>query len=233
MKRLLLLVFIFFFSFKFSAQENKLYFSEALDLYLPKYKAKVKQAYRLKQEKRATFLFDSLITNCLKDTYLNNFKVHDVSKSVSKLYDYQKPIILLTYASWCVADKGEIPAINQLASEAQDKVKFVILFWDKRKAAIEAAKEYSSLIDVLYVNELTNKNDFVVKNLKHALGFPTVYQIGSDKQIVNIKRLEKLPYSSSFEKSFNLNYSHISSGISEIVAHEKELLSTVKFAISD
>ncbi|TQD39150.1 TlpA family protein disulfide reductase [Haloflavibacter putidus] len=233
MVRFLLLFLITLYSFSTFAQQEKLLFSQALDMYLPKYKSNVKEAYRLKHDEKARFLFDSLVKNCLIGTYMDDFKVRDISKDKETLYQYQKPIFLITYASWCVTDKGEVPALNQLAREYGEDVQFVVLFWDKRSEALDAASKYSGYIDVLYVNELSNKHDFVVKNLKHALGFPTVYQIGSDKQIIDIQRLKKLPFPASFEDSFNLNYATISSGVSNIVAHEKELLSTVEFAITD
>ncbi len=45
-----------------------------------------------------------------------------------------------------------------------------MLFWDKRETAKELSKQFNSHIEVLYVDETTNRHSYVVENMKHSLG---------------------------------------------------------------
>ena len=61
------------------------------------------------------FLFDSLINNVVNRSYLDNFKVRKISGRKTELNDFEKPIFLMTYASWCTPGSGEVPALNDIA----------------------------------------------------------------------------------------------------------------------
>lgn len=83
MKRLLLLFFIIF-GLNIQAQtekSDKLYFSDALVMHLPKYNQEAKAAYRHRQFEEADRLFENFVTTKLKGTYIDNFKI---SKSKRK-----------------------------------------------------------------------------------------------------------------------------------------------------
>ncbi|SHI53592.1 Thiol-disulfide isomerase or thioredoxin [Mesonia phycicola] len=212
-----------------NAQEKKTYFSEAISLNISSYKKKVSKAYRYENIERANFLFDSLVNHCLKGSYIDNFSINCLGKNKNCFNDYQKPIYLLTYASWCVPGKGEIPALNELSKKFKDQIDFIVLFWDKKDEVRKVAKEYHNSIDILYVNELDNRNAYIVKTMKHSLGFPTTFFIGSDKQILDISRTIILPYNSAYEKSYTLNYQNVSEGVSLILEHEEQLLNNKPF----
>jgi thiol-disulfide isomerase/thioredoxin len=215
MKRLLLLFFIIF-GINIQAQtgnSDKLYFSDALVMHLPKYNKKAKAAYRYRQFEKANRLFDTLVETKLKGTYIDNFKFLNLKGNEVSLYDFKKPVYLLTYASWCIPGKGEIPALNELAEKYQEKIDFVILFWDKKETAKELSKQFNSNINVLYVDETRNNHTYVVENLKHSLGLPTCYLIEGNRQIMDIKRSIFLPFNISKEESFQLNYEAIDSAI--------------------
>jgi len=232
MKLFLPFLFIFLINYSVFAQGRKVYFSEAVGIHIPKYKKKAKKAYRQDNTQYAEFLFDSLVKNHLSGTYIDNFNINCIGKTKKCFNDYKKPIYLTTYASWCVPGKGEIPALNELAKKYKDKIDFIVLFWDEKKNVKEVISDYRGYIDIVYVDELKNKDAYIVKTMKHSLGFPTTFYIGSDKKIIHIDRTAKLPFTDPFEKSYNLNFNNLSSGISEILAHEEELLSSTPFTLN-
>ncbi|WP_029036503.1 TlpA family protein disulfide reductase [Salinimicrobium xinjiangense] len=212
-KTLLVILTIFFTGFSYSQQEQ-IFFSKALSLHLPKYKEKADKAYRTNNLERAEFLFDSLIDYSLKGSQLDNFKVKDLKKKEVSLNEFTKPVYLTTYASWIVPTEGEIPALNKLAEKYSDEVDFVLLFWDNHATAKELAKKYHKNIRVLYVDEIKNNSPYVIKMMKHSLGFPTTFLLNKEKKIIDIRRKVSHPYGIEFEKSYDLNYSSFSKAIS-------------------
>jgi len=225
-----IIFFCFFLSFA-TAQDDKTYFSEAIGIHIKKYKENVSKAYRFNDTERADFLFDSLVNHCLKDTYIDNFSINCLGKSKNCFNDYEKPIYLLTYASWCVPGKGEIPALNELAKKYKKEIDFIVLFWDEKAEVRKVAREYNNAIDIVYVDELENRDAYIVKSMKHSLGFPTTFFIGSDKKIVNISRTVILPYNVAYEKSYTKNYQNVAEGVSQILDHEEELLNQTGFKV--
>lgn len=185
-------------------------------MHLPKYEKKAKKAYRQRDYERAENLFDSLVNNKLSGSYMNNFKFRNLRRKEIALSDFKKPVYLLTYASWCVPGKGEIPALNKLTEKYKDKIDFVVLFWDKRKTTKKLAKNYHRNISVLYVDETQNESAFVVQQLKHSLGLPTCFLLGADKEILKIQRSLFHPFQISKKESFEMNFETIDN---EITTH--------------
>lgn len=212
-KFLLVILTIFSTGFSYSQQELT-NFSEALALHLPKYKQHADKAYRTNNLERAEFLFDSLVNYSLKGSRLDNFQVRDLKKNVVSLDEFKRPVYLTTYASWIVPTEGEIPALNKLAEKYSGEVDFILLFWDTRETAKELAKKYHPSITVLYVDELKNRSPYVIKMMKHSLGFPTSFLLNKEKRIMDIRRKVSHPYGIEFEKSFDLNYNSFSKAIS-------------------
>ncbi|NJW55207.1 redoxin domain-containing protein, partial [Salinimicrobium sp. CDJ15-91] len=129
------------------------------------------------------------------------------------LDEFQKPVYLTTYASWIVPTEGEIPALNKLADKYGDQVDFVMLFWDSHSTTKELAKKYNKNITVLYVDEMKNDSPYVIKMMKHSLGFPTSFLLNKNKNIIDIRRKVSHPFGIEFEKSFDLNYDSFTSAI--------------------
>ena len=202
------------------AQQDQISFSEALTTHLPKYKKQADKAYRTQNLERADFLFDSLVKYGLKGSRLDNFKVQDLKKRPVALDEFQKPVYLTTYASWIVPTEGEIPALNKLAEKYGDQVDFVMLFWDSHSTTKELAKKYSKRITVLYVDEMQNDSPYVIKMMKHSLGFPTSFLLNKDKNIIDIRRKVSHPFGIEFEKSFDLNYDSFTSAISLLLIND-------------
>lgn len=212
-KFLLVILTLFITGFSYSQQEPTL-FSEALTLSLPKYKQQADKAYRKNNIDRANFLFDSLINFGLKGSRLDNFRVKDLKKNEVSLDEFSKPVYLTTNASWIVPTEGEVPALNKLAEKYSSEVDFVLLFWDNHKTTKELAKKYHKNIKILYVDEMQNSSPYVIKMMKHSLGFPTTFLLNKEKRIIDIRRKVAHPYGIEFEKSYDLNFNSFSKAIS-------------------
>lgn len=216
MVRILLLIFTFLLAQSTSAQKeenNTILFSEAISLHLPKYEKKAKDAYFYRDYEKAQKLFDSLTKYQLSGSYMDNFQIKNRRGKTISLHDYKKPVYLITYASWCVTSKGEVPALNELAEKYHDKVDFVVLFWDDKSTTRKASKAYNKNIHITYVDELENKDPHVVRNLKHSLGLPTTFLLDGNKKILDIRRGVTHRYEKSFEESLDANYHSIYDGI--------------------
>lgn len=214
------------------AQQDQISFSEALTTHLPKYKKQADKAYRTHNLERADFLFDSLVKYGLKGSRLDNFKVQDLKKKPVALDEFQKPVYLTTYASWIVPTEGEIPALNKLAEKYGDQVDFVMLFWDNHSTTKELAKKYHKNIRVLYVDEIKNDSPYVIKMMKHSLGFPTSFLLNKDKNIIDIRRKVSHPFGLEFEKSFDLNYDSFTSAISLLLINDSSQYSQAEKSLT-
>ncbi len=113
--------------------EQSSLFSEAIGKNIKKYVKNSQNAYADQDFERAEFLFDSLINNVVNGSYLDNFKVRKLSGKKIELYKFEKPVFLMTYASWCTPGVGEIPALNEIAEKYYKDIDFVVLFWDSKE----------------------------------------------------------------------------------------------------
>jgi thiol-disulfide isomerase/thioredoxin len=197
--------------------ERKEYFSNAVGKNIRKYRIKLRKAYIRKDEERAQFLFDSLVDHVINGTLIDNFKVKRFPRRKTEIRDFKKPIYLITYATWCVPGVGEFPALNEIANKHHNEVDFVILFWGSKKKIRTLKKQLGKNITVLYVDEKNNRSDFVIRCMKHTLGFPTSFLIDKDKRIIDVRRNFIHHYYEDFTHSFNNNYSTFTSGVSTLI----------------
>jgi thiol-disulfide isomerase/thioredoxin len=211
-----LLLIILFISFTAQSQDlgRKNLFSQAIGKNIKKYKQQSKIAYANKDYEHADFLFDSLITHVVNKSYLDNFKVRKLSGRKVELNDFEKPVFLITYASWCTPGKGEIPALNDIAKEYSKHINFIVLFWDSKDKVRKASRKYNNKVTILYADEKENVNDHIIQTMKHSLGFPTSFFINEDKMIVDVRRGILRPYQEEYKISFELNYKALLNGIS-------------------
>lgn len=144
---------------------------------------------------------------------MDNFRFTQLNGKKIELYNFKKPVYLITNASWCVTSKGEIPAINLLAEKYSGRIGFVIIFWDNEVTTKKMARYYSKHITALYVNELSNRDSYVISKLKHSLGLPTIFLIDGNKKILDIRRGVTHSFNINFQESFDLNYKKIYDGI--------------------
>lgn len=211
MKRLLLLILLIgpaLFSQNNPNISDKVYFSEALSIHLKDYNKKADLAYRYRDYDRAEQLFDSLTNNLLEGSYMDDFQFNSLEKKEKtvQLSDFQKPVFLITYASWCVPGKGQIPALNKLASQFSGKIDFVVLFWDNKETAQKLSEQFIDKIKVVYVDETRNKGAYVVKQLKHSLGLPTCFLLNADMRIADIRRSVFPAFNTEEETAYRQNY---------------------------
>lgn len=214
-----LIIFILFSSTAFAQEADSIYFSNAIKINFAHYKKESTLAFATGDMERGQFLFDSLVQNRLVGTTFDNISLKKSSGSRLKLSSLKKPMFLLTYASWCVPNQGEIPALNKLARQYGKDVKIIVLFWDRKDKMRKIARKFSRRITVCYAHEYYKTDAKIVAALKHTLGFPTSYFLDTNRKIVEIRRcgvfrdLEKQHY----QKSFDLNYNSYLDGLSTII----------------
>lgn len=166
-------------------------------------------------------LFDSLVHNHLIGTKFDNFSFKRVHKKRLHLNAIKKPVYLLTYSSWCVPSKGEIPALNKLAKKYEKDIKIVVVFWDRRHDMKKIAQKFSWRIEVCYAHETYNRDCYLVSTLKHTLGIPTTFLIDEGMNLIDIRRGSINPGPKiSYADSFTQNYNHFFDGISALLINE-------------
>lgn len=227
----LLLVFILFTFWNAQSQNSKMFFSEALDIYLPTYYLKVEKAISTMEQERVKEIFDTLVENQLTGSLMDNFIVNDLDKRETSLSTYKRPVLLLTYSSWRLSCKGELAALNQLADEYSDQLDIVLLFWGTNEEVRKLSKGYHHTIDILYVDDNDNKYTLIIKNLKHSLGLPLAYTLTSTKEIIDIKKRRYNKISNSQEDATLDNYELYNDMITTLLTQER-LLSNVPIVIN-
>jgi thiol-disulfide isomerase/thioredoxin len=228
MRLILLFLLIVSLSFEASAQhdpsrqgelaEQTVTFSDAIKAHIRKYNIQSDIAYENSDIAKGQALFDSLVQNYLVGSRFNDFSLKSVGSRKIKLSKINKPVFMITYASWCVMNKGEIAALNKLSRKYDKDVQFIVLFWDKKSEAKKIGRKFNSNIDVCYANESYRNDSKIVSILKHTLGFPTSYFLNSNLDVVDIKRggiqaVPKMP----FRESLSLNYELFNSRLSEFM----------------
>ncbi|MFN2261240.1 MAG: TlpA family protein disulfide reductase [Psychroflexus sp.] len=208
-----------------SESKEKTYFSEMIATYQSEYQKKAKIAHRFGDQKRSEQLLDSLINQKLVGSYMDNFNVDCLATRNCCINDYKKPIYLMTYASWCIPSKGEIPAINSFVKKYHKDIDFVLLLWDEKREVIRFSRQFHRKMDVVYVNELKNRDAYTVKMLKHSLGFPTTFLIGSDKKILDIRKNTQIHPSIDAQKALETCISDMKNDIGIIMNYESEIVS--------
>ncbi|KGO92367.1 TlpA family protein disulfide reductase [Flavobacterium subsaxonicum] len=233
-KSLLYLVALLFPLFLYSQSDSLVLndttqFSNAIRINLARYKTECAHANRTGDFERSKFLFDSLVQNRLTGTRFDDFTFKKVNNSKIKLSSIQKPIVLVTYASWCVTSQGEIPALNKLAQKYGKDVQFVVVFWDRRAKMKKLAKKFNHRVIVCYAHESYRNDSQTIGILKHTLGLPNTFFLDENLKVSDIKRcgvqvsLEKANY----QKGYALNYNAFLEGMVPFLLNkelEKEML---------
>ncbi len=217
--RNILIVFILLLGFNFiSAQERQIDFSTAIAIHLKKYNKRINKAYREKDHERGTFLFDSLVDNHLKGTYIDNFKIKPLKGRAIEFSEFEKPMFLITMSSWYAPAIGEIPALNDLADKFHDLIDFVVLYFDRKDKVKEKSRDYSHHVQIMYVDESTNRDSHIINSYKHALGVPLTYLTNADKRILDIRKLATHHSSETLSNSYTIYYNAFSKNVSLLVA---------------
>lgn len=213
-----------------NCQIDKNSFSYVIKNNIKKYNLESNTAFENKDTEKGQILFDSLVSNHLIGTNFEDYTLKSFEKKKLKLSSFKKPLFILTYASWCIPSKGEIPALNKLAQKYAKDVQFVILFWDKKHSVKKIARKFNHNISVCYANESYKNDANIVANLKHTLGFPTSYFLDQNLKVINIKRGGAQPdKKSTYVKAYTMNYNAFREGLGSLLIDKnitKEQLTT-------
>jgi thiol-disulfide isomerase/thioredoxin len=205
-------------SLKGELAEQTVTFSDAIKTHIRKYNIQSDIAYENSDIAKGQALFDSLVQNYLVGSRFNDFQLKSLDRRKIKLSKINKPVFMITYASWCVMNKGEIAALNKLSRKYDKDIHFIVLFWDKKSEAKKIGRKFNSNIDVCYANESYRNDAKVVATLKHTLGFPTSYFLNGNLEVVDIKRggVQTEPRT-PFRQAMALNYDLFNSRLSEFL----------------
>lgn len=231
MRLIKLLLLTIFISMATYAQEETVYFTDAIKPHLAKYNLQSDFEYERGDIAKGEFLFDSLVKNFLVGSRFNDYSFKSLNSRKVRLSKIKKPVFIITYAAWCVMNKGEIPALNKLSKKYSKDVRFIVLFWDKKENVRKVSRKFNGNITVCYANESYRNDSRVVSTLKHTLGFPTTYFLNSNLDVVDIKRggITTSP-KTSYREAFSQNYKIFNDMITDCLLKKdlvKEQLATV------
>ncbi|PKB17650.1 thioredoxin family protein [Flavobacterium sp. 5] len=214
-KKILTLLLLFNMYFSYS-QDTIVYFSDAIKGNINPYKRASNKAYESNDIKEGKKLFDSLVKTKLIGTKFDDFSLKVYKEKNVKINRINKPIFIITYASWCVIPKGEIPALNILAKEHRNDLQFIVVFWDKKSDIKNIAYKFSDNIKVCYANEYYAKDSHIISTIKHNLGFPTSIFIDENKNVVNVKHFDNIiKLKTPIKEAITTSYNYFSKDINE------------------
>ncbi|WP_264563398.1 TlpA family protein disulfide reductase [Flavobacterium sp. N3904] len=197
-------------------QDTITYLSDAIKENINPYKKASNLAYEKRDITEGKNLFDSLVKNKLIGTKFDDFNLKVYKEKNVKINRINKPIFIITYASWLVIPKGEIPALNILAKEHRDDMQFIVIFWDKKSDLKNIAYKFNDDIKVCYANENYSKDAHIVATIKHTLGFPTSIFLDENKNVVNIKHFENtVKIKTPIKQAIIISYNYFSKDINE------------------
>jgi len=181
-------------------------FSEAIHAHINTYKLAANNAYLNHQNDTGETLFNQFVAQNLVNTYLDDFKAKNRNGALISINSYfKKPVILVTYASWCVRNENEIKSLNELAKIHKEDIDFVVVFWDNKNITRKKSKAFNKHINVLYIDERENLFSSEIKSMKHALGLSLVYYMDRNNKVIGIKKNDR----SIFKTNNSLNSGYV------------------------
>ena len=198
------------------AQEEKVYFSEALNKYLLKYNKLADKAIAAGRFDQAKSLFDSLVENHLEGTTIDPLNFEGYKTRLRSTLDFDKPTVIYTYSSWCIPSAGEIPVLNKMASRYGDMVDFVVLYFDNRKSVRKQARQFDRNVHVVYVDETTNDHMLTEKLMKQSLGTSLAVVVSASGEILDISRRPPNHLDWPLDEQLATNFSFISRQITSV-----------------
>lgn len=178
----------FFFTLLVYPQDQKVFFHNAIASRILKYNIKLDQAIGQRDYERAEFLFDSLFSNHLKNTYVENLELKKVNGGIFQTEKLKVPFVLITKSTSFQQNYDEIDLINEVSRRYKNQIKIIVLYYGNRKEASHAGKDFNNFVTITYSNERENENDFFVATYKHSFGVPACFFVSDKKQITYIDR---------------------------------------------
>ena len=72
-------------------------------------------------------------------------------------------------------------------------------------------------MQLVHIDEKTNQDSHIINKLKHALGFPMMYFMDSDKKILDIRKIAAHHSSETLNNSYTIHFNSLSKGVSLLV----------------
>ncbi len=199
-------------------QSETITFHDALKPHLKKYNVQSDIVYESGDIGKGQALFDSLVHNYLVGSRFHDYSLKKAGGGKVKLGKIKKPVFLITYASWCVLNKGEIGALNKLSRKYGKDIEIVVLFWDTKENVRKVGRKFKGKVKVCYANEAYRNDLKIVSTLKHTLGFPTSYFLSSNLEVIDIKRGgATIGPHSTYRDSYDQNYTLFNGRIVEFL----------------
>jgi thiol-disulfide isomerase/thioredoxin len=219
MKQLAILTLLLINSVLTFSQEDVKKFPDAVKENIKKYNAVSNKAYEVGDLEKGQFFFDTLVSNHLVGTKFEDYTFKRVFGGKLKLSSIKKPILIQTYSSWCVMNKGEVQALNKLSKKYNKNLQIVVLFWDRKRDAKEVSNQFSGNIEVCYASEHYNKDGEAVATLKYAIGFLSSYYLDSDLKVVAIKKgtSSQLPQKTPMKDCIQFNFDIYNESLSNLI----------------
>ncbi len=121
---------------------------------------------------------ESAVTNADEQVIGHDWMIMADDGTEIYISDFENPIFLNYWATWCSPCRGEMPSIVDLQEKYKGKVDFVLVSPSEDLKTIKAAKEDEGWDFPVYGNA-----SGIPKNLGFEV-FPTTYIIDKNKQIV-------------------------------------------------
>lgn len=180
---------------------GKVYFSEQIASNYNAYKYKIGKAKASKNYHKVARLYNEFIDHKLIGSYLDDFNIDCFNRKKNSIGDFEKPLVLMTYADWCIPLEDEVQTFNEHVKKSGKKIDFLVLIWGDKKEAKRLSKPFHKKVEILYVNELRNRDEHTVRMLKHALGVPTLIIADKHKKITDIIKVSPA-FPNLFEHDF-------------------------------
>lgn len=153
------------------------------------YRVEEQKAWEAKNESLALAYRDSM-QHSIIGSYIEDHTFRTLDGKEVKLRNLNKPLLLITSATWCAPCVSEIPALNKVAKEYADKVAFIVLFHDtKDEKLMKLAKKFSS--PVMLVPSVKKEEDeltVAISGFRYILGYPTNYLIDPERRIIGFSQ---------------------------------------------
>ena len=152
------------------------------------------QKYWDKNDSENALKYNDSIKILILYSYIKDYKFKTVDSTFYNTSERKKPLFLQVTASWCPPCKFEVPALNKIVEKYNDKVDFVLLFWDTQSELEKIAPDYHKNIFLIPSQKKQSEPTTIdISGFRHIMGFPTNYLITRDNQIINFSQGAMIP----------------------------------------
>ncbi len=152
------------------------------------------QKYWDKNDSENALKYSDSIKSLILNSYIKDYEFKTVDNNNYNTSLRKKPLFLQVTASWCAPCKFEVPALNKIVEKYNDKVDFVLLFWDTQSELEKLAPDYNENIILIPSQEKQPEATTIdISGFRHIMGFPTNYLITTNNEIINFSQGAMIP----------------------------------------